>query len=169
MFSKTSIFNGSGSDKAAGSGVRRLARELALRLLFQQDSGDSVQPEETVRLFSQSFDPEKDDEQALGMSQKNFSQAWPFARTLFFGVCQHLTAIDEVLAKAANNWQISRMSLVDRNLLRLAYFEMAYLDDIPPKVSVNEAIDLGKIYGTEDSGGFINGLLDRLLSDLPKN
>lgn len=169
MFSKTSIFKEPGSGKAAGAGVRRLARELALRLLFQHDSGDSLHPEETVRLFSQSFDPEKDDEQALDMSPKNFAEAWPFARTLFFGVCQHLTTIDEALAQAANNWQISRMSLVDRNLLRLAYFEMAYLDDIPPKVSVNEAIDLGKMYGTEDSGGFINGLLDRLLSDLPKN
>lgn len=153
---------------AAGgqSGSRRLARELALRLLFQHDSGGG-NPDETLALFNRGFAPDQDPEQALGVPARRFQAAWPFAERLFLGVCRHRAQIDQELSRAATNWQLGRMSLVDRNLIRLAYFEMAYLDDIPAKVSLNEAVELGKQYGAEDSGAFINGLLDRMLNDLP--
>lgn len=162
---KFSLFKTS-VDRDDSAGPRRLARELALRLLCQHDSGASDSPEETLELFHRSFAPERDNEAGLEISAPKFQAAWPFAEQLFSGVCLHLSQIDQQISRVAANWQLGRMSLIDRNLLRLAYYEMAYLEDIPAKVSLNEAIELAKQYGAEDSGSFINGLLDRLLNDL---
>jgi N utilization substance protein B len=78
------------------------------------------------------------------------------------GVCLHRDAIDERLADASENWRVERMSPVDRNILRIALYEMFHRDDIPPRVSINEAIELAKRFGTEDSRAFVNGVLDRL-------
>ncbi len=146
-------------------GTRRLARELALRLLFQRDlSGDA--PEAVARAFEANFNPEKDEENGLDLSAADFDRAWPLARDFFLGVCAHLEAIDEAIARAAANWSLGRMSPVDRGLIRLAYFEMLHRDDIPPRVSLNEALEIAKSYGDDDSGAFINGVLDRLLRQL---
>ncbi len=70
--------------------------------------------------------------------------------------------IDSIIERFSSNWKISRMSCVDRNIMRLAVYELLYCEDIPPKVSINEAIDIGKKYGTEESGAFINGILDSI-------
>jgi len=78
------------------------------------------------------------------------------------GVLQHKDEIDQFIERFSNNWKISRMSRVDRNIMRIAVFEILYCDDIPFKVSINEAVDLGKRYGTEESGAFINGILDSI-------
>lgn len=141
-------------------GRRRLSREIALRVLFQVETGGDLTPSESFFLFCDNFAPREDGEEALDCTDKVFREAEPFARKLFFGVTSHKEELDKVLADASENWRVDRMSKVDRNVLRLALFEMLYLDDIPPKVSLNEAIDLGKDYGSEDSGAFINGVLD---------
>jgi len=86
----------------------------------------------------------------------------PFFMALVNGVLAHQAQIDAIIERFSNNWKISRMSCVDRNILRIAVYEMLFCGDIPLKVSINEAIDVGKKFGTEESGAFINGILDSI-------
>lgn len=151
-----------GSAAAKGPGTRRVARELALRMLFQRDM-DGCSADATARSFEASFSPEKDEENGLEIEAGEFSRAWPLAKELFFGVCTKLAELDAGIAKAAANWSIGRMSPVDRGLIRLAYYEMIYRDEIPPKVSLNEALEIAKTFGDADSSAFINGVLDKLM------
>ncbi|MDR1921708.1 MAG: transcription antitermination factor NusB [Candidatus Adiutrix sp.] len=143
-------------------GARRLSRELALGLLFQYDLAGG-QPETAVLNFEKNFAPEEDADQGLEMSEADFRRAWPLAAELFLGVCRHLPDLDADISQAASNWSLERMSPVDRALIRLAYFEMRRRDDIPLKVSLNEALEIAKSYGDDDSAAFINGVLDRLM------
>jgi N utilization substance protein B len=78
------------------------------------------------------------------------------------GVIQYQNEIDQFIKRVSSHWKINRMSRVDRNIIRIAVFELLYCDDIPFKVSINEAVNLGKKYGTEESGAFINGILDSI-------
>jgi N utilization substance protein B len=93
-------------------------------------------------------------------------------RSFFFrlveGVQESLDEIDPLIEQFSENWKMSRMSRVDRNVMRIAVYELLYCQDIPPKVSINEAIDIGKKYGTEDSGAFVNGILDSIRLFLEK-
>ncbi len=89
-----------------------------------------------------------------------------FAKTLVEGVIQHRDAIDAEISKHAHNWAMDRLSVVDRNVLRIAVFELLYLEDIPPVVTINEAIEIAKQFGDDESGGFVNGILDGLLKSL---
>jgi N utilization substance protein B len=84
------------------------------------------------------------------------------------GIIHHINEIDEVIIRAAKNWTIDRMALVDRNLIRLAVYEMMFDDDIPAKVSINEGIEIAKLFADKDSTRFINGVLDRIKNDLGK-
>jgi transcription antitermination protein NusB len=93
----------------------------------------------------------------------------PFTEHLVRGVALHREELDERLRSASDHWRLERMPAVDRNILRMALFEMLHCPDVPPKVTINEAIDIGKRYGSEESGAFINGILDRLLSDMAKH
>ena len=88
-----------------------------------------------------------------------------FVERIVLGVIEHRQKIDQLIEQYSENWRLDRMNLVDRNILRMATFELLYFEDIPPKVTLNEAIDLGKRYGTEDSGSFINGILDRIQNE----
>ena len=88
---------------------------------------------------------------------------------LFFGVTGHLVELDTVIEQASDNWRIYRMSRVDRNVLRLGVYEMLFHPETPLKVSINEAIDLGKDYGTDESGGFVNGVLDKIHHQMEQN
>jgi N utilization substance protein B len=90
----------------------------------------------------------------------------PFAEQLVQGVYLHQSEIDQLISSASEHWRLERMSLVDRNVLRIALYEMLHCPEIPPKVSINEAVDLGKSFGSADSGAFINGILDRILAEL---
>jgi N utilization substance protein B len=150
----------SGPDR--GPGARRLARELALRLLFQRDL-EGGPPEVTTETFEAAFSPENDPENALALSAKAFRRAWPLARELFLGVAAAQAELDAGIGRAAVNWTLARMSPVDRGLIRLAYYEMLHREDIPARVSLNEALEIAKSYGDNDSVVFINGVLDRLL------
>ncbi len=89
-----------------------------------------------------------------------------FLRRLVLGVLDHREELDQLIEKYSENWRLDRIDLIDRNILRMALFELLYCKDIPPKVTINEAIDLGKRYGSEDSGSFINGILDRIQNEV---
>ncbi len=130
---------------------RRKAREVALKVLYGLDviGRDAV---EAIDLFWENFDAPDD--------------ARPFSSLLIEGTWNKREHLDELISRHSENWSLSRMARVDRNILRMAVYELLYCDDIPPKVTLNEAIDLGKIYGSENSGSFINGILDALYADM---
>ena len=91
-----------------------------------------------------------------------------FAEELVRGVVERRAAIDEKIAQYTEHWDLPRIAAVDRNILRLAMYEMLYRDDIPPVVSINEAVDIAKKFSTHESGAFVNGILDRLKADLTR-
>jgi N utilization substance protein B len=135
--------------------------------MFQLQAND-LRPEEIVFLFEQNFTPKNDDEDSLNLTQETFELAWPLAKELFLGAAKHLGTIDQDIAEASVNWSVDRMSQVDLALLRLAYYEMRYKKDVPPRVSLNEAIEIAKNFGDIDSSSFINGILDKLLTKADK-
>jgi len=85
---------------------------------------------------------------------------------LVLGVLEHCQEIDRLIKKYSKNWRLDRMNIIDRAILRMATFELLYCEEIPPKVTLNEAIELGKRFGSEDSGSFINGILDRIQNEV---
>ncbi len=91
-----------------------------------------------------------------------------FAERIVLGVLKHGQELDGLIERYSEHWRLDRMNIVDRNILRMATFELLHCDDIPPKVTLNEAIDLGKRFGSEDSGSFINGILDRIQKEAIK-
>jgi len=93
-------------------------------------------------------------------------EADEFLRRLVLGVLKHCEELDRLIERYSENWRLDRIDVIDRNILRMALFELLYCEDIPPKVTINEAIDLGKRYGSEDSGSFINGILDRIQNEV---
>ena len=130
---------------------RRKAREVALQVLYGLDVSKGCLPE-AVDLFWQNFEaPEK---------------VKAFSSDLVAGTWQNVEQIDALLGSCADNWSVERMSRVDRSILRMAVYELLHCHDIPPKVAINEAIDLGKLFGSENSGAFINGVLDALYAKL---
>ncbi|OPX86569.1 MAG: hypothetical protein A4E53_03003 [Pelotomaculum sp. PtaB.Bin104] len=129
---------------------RRQARERALQVLFQVDLG-SADPDEAFVKMDESF----------GALNKNED----FARMLVEGTLVHLETIDRIIGAISRDWNIDRMANVDRNIMRLALYEIYYCPDIPNSVSVNEAVDLGKSFGGEESGKFINGILGRVVEN----
>jgi len=128
---------------------RTRARELALQFLYQLDlRGESLLPEARDYVSAEERD----------------SETTRFALRLVQGTHEHRSEIDSTIQGVAQNWNISRMAVVDRNVLRLATFELLHCHDIPPKVAINEAIELGKRYSTQNSGAFINGILDKIMN-----
>ena len=132
---------------------RRKARELAIQALFYIDMSQN-DSKEAVKLFCENF----------VTSKKDLS----FFFRLVNGVVKARPEIDSIVERFSSNWKISRMSIVDRNIIRIAVYEMLFCSDIPSKVSINEAIDIGKKFGTEESGAFINGILDSIRIALKK-
>ena len=89
-------------------------------------------------------------------------------KRLVLGVLEHFPQLDRLIEQYSENWRLDRINMIDRNILRIALFELLYCEEIPPKVTMNEAIDLGKRFGSEDSGSFINGILDRVQNQAVK-
>ncbi len=140
-------------------GQRRQSREIALQMLYQMEM-TGLPPSEVFELYYQlASDTDSDPEREIPLSVR------PFAERLLAGVYAHRDQVDQMIVEASENWRLERMSIIDRNILRIAVFEMLYCLEIPPKVSINEAIDLGKTFGNPDSGAFINGILDHLLPE----
>jgi N utilization substance protein B len=128
-------------------GKRRRSREIALQILYQMEV-NLRDPQETIELFWRSFSSTEEVKQ--------------FATRIVEGVYRQKEAIDTLIDKYSEHWRLDRMDWVDRNILRMGVYELMYCDDIPINVALNEAIDLGKKFGSEESGAFINGILDRL-------
>ena len=154
---------------------RREAREKTIQFLFQHDINPPANLEDALDRFWASQTPaatetEKTEtpepEQALDGPTTQESAVRLFADPLIAGVIGSRDELDGVIKKHARNWDINRMAVVDRNVLRLAIYEMLHRDDIPPVVSINEAVDISKRFSTEDSGRFVNGILDRIKQDL---
>ena len=136
-------------------GFRRKGREYALQLLFQSDVARQGERAPAGR-----FD-------AFWAERRALPEVRSFAEALVRGVEEHLEVIDGVLRNHARHWSLERMAAVDRNVLRLAVYELFYLTDVPSRVVLNEAIEIAKKYGSEESGGFVNGVLDDVLKTEP--
>jgi N utilization substance protein B len=128
---------------------RTFARECALKILYRIEISKESMEASFLDFWSktaEAIDKESHD----------------FVETLVKGVYDNLTAIDAIISKYTDNWDISRMAVIDRNIMRMSVYEILYRDDIPPNVSINEAIELAKKYGDVDSGKFVNGILDKI-------
>jgi N utilization substance protein B len=157
-------------------GKRREARERAVQFLFQYDLNPAENLESALGQFW-------DSQQTAALAQDKAKANWGvkpelpppsaeevavrhFAEPLIRGTLEHREAIDEHIKKHAKNWELPRMAAVDRNILRLAIYEMLHREDIPPVVSINEAVDIAKKFSTQDSGKFVNGILDKIKGEL---
>lgn len=131
-------------------GERRQSRELALKVLYQMEHGDA---------------PAED---ALASFAHNFAapaRLWDYTRELVMGISGNVLDIDQALSAASRRWRVERMDRVDRNILRLACYEMIFAaEPVPPKVAINEAVELAKRYGADESPAFINAVLDSLMA-----
>lgn len=130
-------------------GYRRKSRELALQMLFQLDVNKNG-PDLRKQFWELHPAP---------------MEARAFAEALVDGVLKHQSDIDRLIRKHAQHWTINRMSIIDRNILRCAIFELLMLSDIPAKVTINEAIEIAKRYSDEEAGAFVNGILDHIIKE----
>lgn len=168
-------------------GKRRMAREMALQMLYQHDLGGEPSVAEIFRRFDRTAYATGGDGMGEGADAsetqrrpdrtrraggrrdggearwREVEQAFDYARDLVTGAVEHLEEIDALIAGQADNWRLERMPAVDRNILRLAVFELLHEEDIPKLVVVDEAIELAKKFSTDQSSRFVNGLLDGLL------
>ncbi len=135
-------------------GTRRQAREWAVQMLFQLDFNP---PEKLEDLFDNFWQDEKPEEDIRD-----------FAIRLVTGVWENRTEINKILAESAEHWDVSRMGVVDRNVMRMAIYELLHCNDIPPVVSINEAVDIAKYFSSSESGRFVNGILDRVRKGLTR-
>ena len=137
--------------------MRRKSREIALQFLFGHDFQKQATDSESVGrefdLFCANF----------ATSEKTL----PYARLLITGICDQIAEIDQLVKDHSHHWRLERMSLVDRNILRIALYEMKYGEDVPAKVAINEALEIAKQYSMPDSVAFVNGILDGV--ELPSN
>ncbi|CAM3121291.1 transcription antitermination factor NusB [Paenibacillus lupini] len=139
---------------------RRLAREIAVSSLYQMEMND-VTAMEAVDMLMEEARTENEIEAEFVESDQTDS----YVRELVSGVADNKAAIDEMLQQYLTGWQVDRLSRVDRQVLRLACFEIVYNNDVPPKAAINEAIELAKHFGTEESGKFVNGVLGKLFKE----
>lgn len=133
-----------------GTRSRRAARELALNVLYQIDIA-RIPPREALETALENTGLE--------------AAAAEFASTLVDGVLEHINDIDDILRRLSVGWELQRQPAVDRNILRIAIFEILHLDYVPPSVSINEAVELAKKFSTEESGRFVNGVLGTLVRE----
>lgn len=134
--------------------TRREAREWVLQILFQLDF---VRDDALDAVFARFWEDKSPD-----------APARRFAEELVVGVRAHLSEIDPMVIRHAEHWDLSRMGAVERNVLRTAVYEMVYRGDIPPAVSINEAVDIAKFFGSSESGRFVNGILDCIRKQLDR-
>ena len=131
----------------AGPQIRRKARARALEFLFGLEF---------------THDDWREASDAFWETYESKEVVRAYAETLVAGVCEHQAALDEDIDAALTNWTPERVGRIERNILRVALFEITSVDDVPPKVAINEAIELAKSYGSDESPGFVNAVLDRL-------
>lgn len=157
-------------------GKRREARERAVQFLFQHEMNPPESLDKTLEEFWVTQRANTQAEKVEGATWGEKQELPPpttdeaavqlFADPLIRGVLEHCEKIDSEIQKHAKNWSLQRMAAVDRNVLRLATYEMLFREDIPPIVSINEAVDIAKKFSTQDSGKFVNGILDQVRKEL---
>lgn len=135
-------------------GKRRKARESALQILFQLEF-DNSKPEETLKRY--------------WANQRSNTETKGFTKQLINGITAHQDEIDRAIQSGSENWRVSRMPIVDRNILRIAVFELFYEKSLAPAIVINEAIEIAKKFGSDKSSPFINGVLDGLLRKMKNN
>ena len=157
-------------------GMRREARERAVQFLFQYDLNKAENLDEALKQFW-------DSQRSAVLQEEKGKARWGetlelppptadeaamrvFADPLIRGTLEHIPEIDIKIQQFAKNWDLARMAVVDRNILRLAIYEMLHRLDIPPVVSINEAVDIAKRFSTDESGRFVNGILDKVKGEL---
>jgi N utilization substance protein B len=162
------------------AGLRREGREAAIQFLFHldfQNTTTSSLPQAPLVTgpvpdgdFWKLRAGGEDTEELSPMPSRApiAPKARAFAESLIQGVWTHRDELDELITKFSRNYQLSRLAAVDRNILRLAVYEILYNNEVPPVVAINEAIELAKEYGSEESGRFVNGLLDRIRAESPR-
>lgn len=126
---------------------RTQAREFALQILYKRD----LNPEPPEEIFS-----------SFWQENPASAEVREYAQRLVDGTLLHLFEIDEILSKYTQHWELNRMAVVDRNILRFSTYELLYEEDVPPKVVINEAINIAKKFSQEESGKFVNGVLDKI-------
>ncbi|MEA3431917.1 MAG: transcription antitermination factor NusB [candidate division WOR-3 bacterium] len=127
---------------------RREAREVVLKTLYRVEATGNTAEEAY-------------NDVCMNWSRSPFDEV--YAQRLLKGITTNVEGIDTILKDIVKNWDIERIAIIDRNILRIAICEVVYFDDIPPKVSMDEAIEIAKIYSTSDSGKFVNGILDKVV------
>jgi len=154
---------------------RREARERAVQFLFQHDVSPAPEVDAALQAFwdntrlnaaLEAHGPTWGEKVELPPPTAEETATRVFADTLVRGVLQHREQLDEVIRRHAKNWDLHRMAVVDRNILRLAIHEMLHREDIPPVVSINEAVDIAKKFSTQESGKFVNGILDKIKGEV---
>ena len=162
--------------------VRRAAREIALLVLFWADLQEGEDADRVLGLFRENLLTDSEvireilalplgKEETVQKQLKRLTQSeqsWDFVERLVTGVASHLRSIDEMVGRFSSNWKVTRMARVDRNVLRLAAYELVFEPDIPTRATLNEAIEIAKRYGSVDSGKFVNGILDRIAQELDR-
>ena len=133
-------------------GSRHRSRERALQILFQYDIHGK--PDVWLEEFWKQHKVREDEK--------------VFAERLVQGVMQHKAELDTLIGRYAINWKVSRMQIVDRNILRMGVYELLWLDEVPAKVTMNESIELAKSFGDDEAAKFVNGILDKVLSSEPR-
>ena len=134
---------------------RTRARECALKVLYAMDIKKEGCKRVLADFWSRDQAPEK--------------QVKEFAEILVKGISKNISDINQMIAGYATNWNIKRMATIDRNILRMATYEILFMEDVPAKVSINEAVDLAKKFGDKDSGKFVNGILDKICKTQAKD
>lgn len=134
--------------------TRTHARECVIKILYQLEIAHGTPESAADEYFQWNQEPE---------------EVMSFARMLITGIWSYKSELDEIIKKFAENWEIDRMAIIDRNILRLGCYEIMHVGDIPPKVSINEAIELGKKFGDVESAKFVNGILDRVFKEKSKS
>jgi len=156
------------------AGPRRRSREIALQILHQIDVAGVPENDADVDLLvARYFDhlatkggPAREEEDDDGAGELGAKIDRPLVQELVRGVTQHWAEIDETLTKLSQNWRLERMAIVERNVIRIALYELKYCENVPVNVVLNEAVELAKRYGTAEGAAFANGLLDRAVGEL---
>lgn len=134
-------------------GKRRKSREHTLKILYRRD----ITNEDIDKIIKSYWEENKINS---GITE--------FSEQLAKGTVNNLEKIDDYIGKVSEHWPLDRMGVIDRNILRIAVHELLFMEDIPPKVTIDEAIEIAKKFGTDDSADFVNGLLDKIKNDLEK-
>jgi len=140
---------------------RSRSREFALQILYQADLGQMSVSEASRDFWLERSDLTAEEKNAID-AEKDVPEIREYTEKLVRGVAENAQSLDAVIERFAENWSIARMAFVDRNILRLAAYEIIYIAEIPVKVAINEAVELAKRYGEPDSSKFVNGILDKV-------